>query len=71
MAGAFLICPCHLPITLGLAATLLAGTAAGAALRDYPGVSGIVIAIVWMAATWRGLHLVRSARARVGVDPGN
>src|SRR5215470_10450727 len=26
--GSFLFCPCHLPLTLGLAATLLAGTAA-------------------------------------------
>lgn len=61
--GAFLICPCHLPITLGLAATLLTGTALGAALRGHPIVAGTVITLAWVAATWRGVHLMRSARA--------
>lgn len=32
--GAFSFCPCHLPLTLALAGTLLAGTAAGALLRS-------------------------------------
>ena len=61
--GAFLICPCHLPLTLGLAATLLTGTALGAALRGHPIVAGSVITLAWLAATWRGIHLLRSARA--------
>ena len=61
--GAFLICPCHLPLTLWLAATLLTGTALGAALRDHPMVAGTVITVAWLAATWRGFHLLRSARA--------
>ena len=63
MIGAFVICPCHLPLTLGLAATLLTGTALGAALRSHPVVAGTVITLAWLAATWRGIHLVRSARA--------
>ena len=29
MAGAFLICPCHLPLTMAFATTVLAGTTAG------------------------------------------
>jgi hypothetical protein len=61
--GAFLICPCHLPLTLGLAGLLLSGTALGAALRSHPFVAGSVISLVWLAATWRGFHLLRSARA--------
>jgi hypothetical protein len=36
VVGAFLICPCHLPLTLGLAATLLSGTVAAALLHDHP-----------------------------------
>jgi len=64
MVGGFLFCPCHLPLTLWLGATLLAGTALGAALRDHPVASGIIIALVWGAATWRGVHLIRSARTR-------
>lgn len=57
--GAFVICPCHLPITLALAATLLAGTAAGAALRAHPFVAGTVITLTWLAATWHGFRLLR------------
>ena len=60
--GAFLICPCHLPLTLGLAATLLSGTAAGVLLHNYPYVAGSVITAVWLAGTWRGIHYFRSAR---------
>ena len=56
--GAFVICPCHLPITLALAATLLAGTAAGAALRTHPFVAGTVITLAWLAATWHGFRLL-------------
>jgi hypothetical protein len=63
--GAFLICPCHLPLTLGLAAMLLAGTAAGAVLRGHPFVAGTVITVAWAAATWRGFHLIRSAKYKV------
>jgi hypothetical protein len=60
---AFLICPCHLPLTLWLAATLFTGTALGAALRGHPAVAGTIITLVWLAATWRGIHLMRSAQA--------
>ena len=62
VVGAFLICPCHLPLTLGLAATLLAGTAAGAALRGHPVLAGTIMTLAWLAATWRGIQLLRSAR---------
>ena len=60
--GAFLICPCHLPITLGLLATLLGGTAAGALLHQYPWIAGTIITLVWAAGTWRGLSHLRDAR---------
>ena len=60
--GAFLICPCHLPITLWLATSVLAGTAAGAVLREHPFTAGTVITVAWVAATWHGVRLLRSAR---------
>jgi len=60
--GAFLICPCHLPLTLGLAATLLSGTAAGVWLRQHPFVAGSIITAIWLAGTWRGIQYFRSAR---------
>jgi hypothetical protein len=60
--GAFLFCPCHLPLTLGLATFLLAGTAAGAVLRGHLFIAGTVITAVWVAGTWRGIHYFRAAR---------
>jgi cytochrome c biogenesis protein CcdA len=60
--GAFLICPCHLPITLSLLGMLLGGTVIGAALAQYTWLAGTLITIVWLAATWRGLRHLRDAR---------
>ena len=60
VVGAFLICPCHLPITLAVAGTLLAGTALGAALSNHPVIAGVAITVAWAAATWRGFRLMRS-----------
>lgn len=57
----FLACPCHLPLTLSIAATVLGGTALGAALRDHRLLAGAVIAVAWLAGTARGLLFVRRA----------
>jgi Fe2+ transport system protein B len=62
MIGAFVFCPCHLPITLGALALLFGGTAAGVSLRAHPYVAGAVVTILWAAGTWRGFHLVRLAQ---------
>jgi hypothetical protein len=62
--GAFLLCPCHLPLTLAAAATALSGTALGLALRAHPYVAGAIVTIAWGAATWRGIYLVRLAARR-------
>ena len=62
VVGAFVICPCHLPITLGVSAALLGGTAAGVALRGHLFVAGTVITATWLAATWHGIRLMRSAQ---------
>ena len=62
MIGAFVFCPCHLPITLGALALLLGGTAAGALLREYPIVAGVVVTMVWAAGTWHGYRLIQRAR---------
>ena len=63
VAGAFVFCPCHLPITLSVLALLLGGTAAGALLRAHPYVAAAVVTMLWAAGTWRGVRLIRSARA--------
>jgi hypothetical protein len=51
--------PSLLPLALWLLATLLYGTVAGALLHEQPYVAGAVITAVWVAATWRGLHIFK------------
>jgi hypothetical protein len=62
LVAAFLFCPCHLPLTLGLAGLLLAGTGAGALLQSHAFVAGVLVTAVWAAGTWRGFHLLNAAR---------
>jgi len=59
--GAFLVCPCHLPLTLWLMGTLLSGTAAGVLLRAHPYLAGAAITALWLAATWHGIRHIRAA----------
>ena len=59
VAGAFLICPCHLPLTLTVATTVLTGTTAGILLRAHLFAAGTIITLVWLAATWHGIQLMR------------
>src|SRR5262245_26589357 len=61
--GSFVFCPCHLPITLWWMALLLSGTAAGALLRGHPVVAGVIITLVWVAGTWRGIRYLRIAQS--------
>jgi hypothetical protein len=60
--GAFVICPCHLPVTLAIFATLLSGTTIGALITGHPHVAGAAITLTWMVATWRGIRHLQSAR---------
>jgi hypothetical protein len=62
VAGAFLICPCHLPLTMALAATVLAGTTAGMMFRAHPLAAGVLITAAWASGSWRGIHHLRAAR---------
>jgi mercuric ion transport protein len=66
LIGALLICPCHLPLTLGFLASVLAGTAAGALVSRHPYVAGGVVTAAWLAAAWRGIrHLQSAERAEI------
>jgi hypothetical protein len=57
----FLFCPCHLPLTLALGAAVLSGTAAAVVLRGHPFLAGGLLTTLWLAATWRGVRLLRAA----------
>jgi hypothetical protein len=70
IVAAFLFCPCHLPLTLGLAALLLAGTTAGALLNSHPLAAGGLVSLVWSIGTWRGFHLLRAARRCAAAGTG-
>lgn len=61
--GSFALCPCHLPLTLGLVVTLAGGTAFGALLHRHIVLAGIVIATAWAFGLWRGLRLLRQPAA--------
>jgi hypothetical protein len=62
LMGAFVFCPCHLPITLSAVAFFLGGTASGALLRAHPYWAGAAVTSLWIAGTWRGFSLVRAAQ---------
>ena len=71
MIGAFVFCPCHLPITLSALALLLGGTAAGALLKAHPFVAGVIVTLLWAAGTWRGYALIRRAQRDVERSTGS
>jgi MerE protein len=66
--GSFILCPCHLPITLWWMALFLSGTAAGALLRGHPVVAGVIVTLLWLAGTWRGVRYFLIARSRPAGD---
>jgi hypothetical protein len=66
LIASFVLCPCHLPLTLAWAGILLAGTTAGGLLRSHPVAAGVLVTLVWAAGTWRGLRLLRAARKFAG-----
>lgn len=60
--GSFLLCPCHLPLTLAIVVSLAGGTVIGGLLRDHVVLAGVVISIAWVAGTANGFRLVRHAQ---------
>lgn len=65
----FLLCPCHLPLTLAALTAVLAGTSLGALLRDHAWVAGTIITATWVAGTAYGFHLIRRAQRTGGACP--
>lgn len=65
----FLLCPCHLPLTLGVLASVLAGTGLGALLRAHAVIAGVIITAAWVLGTGYGLRLIRQAERAGGACP--
>ncbi len=66
---AFLFCPCHLPLTLGVLVALAGGTALGGVLREHAFAAGAIVTITWLAGTGYGLSLIRRADRARGACP--
>ena len=62
----FLLCPCHLPLTLGVLATVFAGTSLGVVVRDHAWIAGSLITAMWVLGTGYGLRLIRRAERAGG-----
>jgi cytochrome c biogenesis protein CcdA len=60
--GSFVLCPCHLPITLWVIGAVLSGTALGALVRGHLYLAGAIISIAWLGGTLHGFNLMRRAR---------
>lgn len=65
----FLLCPCHLPLTLAVLGSVLAGTSVGAMLGDHAWVAGTIITLTWIVGTGYGFHLIRRAQRSGGTCP--
>jgi mercuric ion transport protein len=61
----YLLCPCHLPISMALIATVAGGTAVGAALTANAWRAGTLFTVLYGLALWRGFHHLRRAKAAV------
>ena len=65
----FLLCPCHLPLSLAALAAVLAGTSAGVVLRDHVWVAGSLMTLTWVVGTGYGFRLIRQAERAGGACP--
>lgn len=62
----FLLCPCHLPLTLAALTAVLAGTSFGVVVRDNAWIAGALITAAWVGGTGYGLRLIRQAERAGG-----
>lgn len=62
LVGSFLVCPCHLPITLAWLGMILSGTGLGLVVRGHTWLVGSLLTLSWAAGTWYGFRLLRLAR---------
>ncbi|WP_127532029.1 hypothetical protein [Paenibacillus kobensis] len=61
----FILCPCHLPITLMVLSFLLGGSALGVVFRDNMIIAGILTTSIWAVGTWYGFRKMRTATCSI------
>lgn len=69
LVWSFLLCPCHLPLSLAALSAVLAGTSLGVAVREHTAVAAIAITATWLLGTGYGFHLIRQAKRMNGACP--
>jgi len=62
----YVLCPCHLPVTLSLAAVLFGGSAIGATIAGNAGWVGGALTLAYALVLWRGFRQLRRAKRRLG-----
>ena len=62
LSVSYLLCPCHIPITLVLIGSAFGGTAIGAALTGNALRVGIVLTGLYAIVLWRGFRQIRRAK---------
>lgn len=60
--GSFVLCPCHLPVTLAVFGWVFGGTAAGIAVRDHPWIAAAIVTVARLAGTAYGFVLLQRAK---------
>lgn len=65
----FLLCPCHLPLSLSILTAVLAGTSVGVMVRDHVWLAGALITTLWVMGTGYGFRLIRQAERANGSCP--
>ena len=65
----FLLCPCHLPLSLAALTAVLAGTSFGVMLRDHVWVAGGLITLAWIIGSGYGFRLIRQSERAGGACP--
>lgn len=66
IVGAFVFCPCHLPLTLFALTALLSGTGLAWLPVTHPYALGGVLTVVWGVGTWHGMRLLRRSDCEGG-----
>lgn len=58
----FVLCPCHLPVTLGIVGALFGATAVGGFIVSHGWQTGVLLGALYAAGVWRGFGHLRAAR---------
>lgn len=58
----YVVCPCHVPVTLVIVSAVLGGSALGAAVTGNAFRVGVLFTVAYAVAVWRGFRQIRWAK---------